>query len=299
MKQFLESNVAFDEGGTSYVYRVKSHLPNPKYLCLKVLKNYIRKKADSDDDDDDESGNEEKSDKKEEEPEINMELARSILKEYEILNNLNHPNIIKIYGFYFGDMKYGPAILLEYCSKNLLKAIKKMNKIDLISVIFQICSVMKYIHEKGIIHRDIKMQNILINLKCQVKICDFGIAKILDSTQESSSTSFKGTRQFMAPEFFQPRIFITNKVDVYAFGVVMFFILTNGCMPQYTGLLSYKGLQFPNSINKLSRTIIESCLSQQPEERPSFHDICKIITDNHFKLIDGIDDDIANYEILF
>lgn len=62
---------------------------------------------------------------KKEEAEIDIEKVRQLFNESELLNQLNHPNIVKIYGFYFGDKTHSVAILLEYCKYNLETAIKK------------------------------------------------------------------------------------------------------------------------------------------------------------------------------
>lgn len=178
-----------DSGATSTVYKVKNIFTNKGFLCLKVLSNAIignneqqtstkdkvQVNAWNDDDYDDFSEKEE-----EEKNELNMEAIKSLFVEYDLLNSLDHPNIIKVHGFFFGDKKYNPSILLDYCKYNLETAIKLLTDADLIGVVYEICSAMKYVHSKKIIHRDLKMKNILINSKKHVCICDFGISKMMD-----------------------------------------------------------------------------------------------------------------------
>lgn len=139
---------------------------------------------------------------KEEEIEIDFNKVRNLYAEYEFLFNKKHPNIVKTCGFYFGDKTYNPAILLEYCKFNLEKAIKELEDFELIGIIYEICSAMKYVHDNNIIHRDFKMSNILVNIKKHVKICDFGIAKSMDLTTYTSMAHGIGTFAFMAPELF-------------------------------------------------------------------------------------------------
>lgn len=90
IKQLLESNPPFDYGATSDVYKVTNTIENKGFLCLKIMKLYLFKNStqkDEEEEDDD--------DNKSEEIEINSDLSQSLYKEYEIVNNLNHPNIVK------------------------------------------------------------------------------------------------------------------------------------------------------------------------------------------------------------
>ena len=219
-----------------------------------------------------------------------MEAIKSLFVEYDLLNSLDHPNIIKVHGFFFGDKKYNPSILLDYCKYNLETAIKLLTDADLIGVVYEICSAMKYVHSKKIIHRDLKMKNILINSKKHVCICDFGISKMMDITTLTSMTHGVGTFAFMAPELFKKKGNYTEKVDVYAFGVILYFILTKGEYPEYNQ--NYDQVIIPKSINKLSATIIKKCWATAPEKRPSFSSILKTIVDNNFILIKGIDKEV-------
>lgn len=287
-------------GATSTVYKVRNIFTQKGFLCLKILNNAVvsqgnenetkkaKKKTFWEDVDDDDFG----KDEEEEEIEINVDLIRQLYLEYEILNNLQHPNIIKVYGFYYGDRKHNPAILLEYCKTNLENVINLLDDADLIGIIYEICSAMKYVHSKKIIHRDLKMKNILINSKKHVNICDFGISKVMDVTTLTSMTHGVGTFAFMAPEIFKKNVKYTEKVDVYAFGVILYFILTKGDYPEYNGSGNYELLTLPRSINELSSKIIKRCWSSFPENRPSFADILKKIVDKNFALINGIEKEV-------
>lgn len=299
--QLLSSKLLLGSGATSTVYRVKNLLTNKGFLCLKVLKSEAFRRLNQpqpqeseerniwNEEEEEEAGTHQNEDS---ESQINFDIVYKLYSEYEILNNLKNPNIVKVYGFFLGDQTRNPAILLEYCKFNLENVIRNLNDIDLIGIIYEICYAMKYVHEKNIIHRDLKMKNILINLKKHVKICDFGISKVVDLTTLTSLTSGVGTFAFMAPEIFQQHSRYTVKVDVYAFGVVMYYILTKGQFPEYTGIGSYANLNLPSSINKLSKSIIKKCWSLSPDERPSFSNILDMIVENNFMLINGIEENI-------
>lgn len=305
IEEMLKKKSTLGKGATSTVIKVLNNFTNKGFLCLKILNSELFRKSTNQkaikneddlddfgvDDDDDNFGEEEK----EEEIEIDVDIIKQLYNEYELLLSFDHPNIVKVYGFYFGDKTHNPAILLEYCKYNLEETMKKkITDADIIGFIFEICSAMKYVHKKKIIHRDLKMKNILINSNKHVKICDFGIAKVTDLTTYTSLTKGIGTLAFMAPELFNQNEQYNEKVDVYAFGVVMYFMLTRGMHPNFTGIGEYQKLELPNSINQLSQSIIKKCWSKSPNERPSFKEIKKQIIESEFKLIDGVDAEIPN-----
>ena len=93
----------------------------------------------------------------------------------------------------------------------------------------------------------------------------------------------------MAPEMRNLNNSYDEKVDVYSFGVLMYFILTKGKYPKSEILEKEK---FPSEINKLSQKIIKSCWAYNPQKRPSFDEIRKMIVDNYYLLINGIEKQI-------
>lgn len=189
-------------------------------------------------------------------------------------------------------MRLNPAILLEYCKCNLEKAIQYLDDIDLVGIIYEICNAMMYIHKMKIIHRDLKTTNILIDKNKHVKICDFGISKMMNGTSTTSFTHGVGTFLYMAPELFQPDSICDKKIDVYAFGVVVYFILTKGKYPNNCGTGNLDKAKIPKYINKVSMSLIKNCWYHSPEKRPSFRQIIKFIIKNNFLLINGIEDKI-------
>lgn len=275
LRKLLKTKKIIGKGATSTVYRVINILPiDKKYLSLKILNDDGLKILNS------------------EKTEINLNACQTLLSEYEKLKKLDHPNIIKVYGFYFGDVKNNPAILLEYCIHNLKDAINdNIEDYLLVGFIYEICLAMKYMHKRKMIHHDLKMENILINSENHVKICDFGLSKLMDVETLNSSSRACGTFPLMAPELFSGRY--NEKVDVYAFGYVMHFIVTKGTPPSFIVKNNHwkLGIHY-DLINKLSLKIIERCISMSPSNRPSFDELLNIIVKNNFMLIDGIRDKI-------
>ncbi|KAK8882130.1 Serine/threonine-protein kinase 36 [Tritrichomonas musculus] len=150
--------------------------------------------------------------------EIDGKKLRHFMMEYEILNHLHHPNIIRAFGISLDSDSCSPSILLEFCPQDLHSLIKErsVSNIQLAFIIHQIIEGMKYVHSCRIIHRDIKPSNILITEDGIIKICDFGISK------QSQTSIFGGTQKFMAPELIDEHDNYDEKVDVYSFGVLLF-----------------------------------------------------------------------------
>ena len=88
-----------------------------------------------------------------------------LLQEYEILVLLNHRNIIRTFGFCFGDENHSPSILLQFCPNNLKDVAKDMEDFEKVCAIYEICNGMNTVHEANLIHRDLKPENILIDEK--------------------------------------------------------------------------------------------------------------------------------------
>lgn len=301
INQLLTRKTFIGEGATSTVFKVNNCFAHKGFLVLKILKAVLFRKNDSTkatDEIDKSVWKEEEEElneaKEEEDYEIDYEKVKNLLLEYEILFQFRHPNIIKTYGFYYGDKTHNPAILLEYCKFNLEKVIKikALEDFELVGVIYEICSAMKYVHAHKIIHRDLKMSNIIVNLQKHVKICDFGIAKSIDLTTLTSMTHGVGTLLFMAPELLNEGSKYNEKVDIYSFGVIMYFVITKGELPKYNKE-GYESFKISKKVNNLSQKIIKACWSTDPDQRPSFDMILQEIVKNNFMLINGIESKIT------
>ena len=214
--------------------------------------------------------------------------------EFELLNQLDHPNVIKTFGFCYGDSTHPPSILLEFCPCNLSYFIKKkrINDVDLVRIIFEICNAMKYIHKIGIIHRDLKPENILLDSNKRVKLSDFGISKLISPEFQTgtSYTSGVGTLPYMAPELLKNNGKYNEKVDVYAFGVVLYFVLNDGKLPNINIIDVGTGQKanIPKSVNEVSKNLIYKCWSFKADDRPSFAQITDYIVKNKYQLLDGV-----------
>lgn len=226
--------------------------------------------------------------------EVTTDEIRHFLSEYEIMNMLDHPNILKTYGLFLNDSD-PPSILLELCETNVSELIKKgtFSSVSVLLCIYQIVEGMKYVHFRRVIHRDLKPTNILIDHDGVVKISDFGISKLM-STEEQSMTFGIGTLCYMAPEIIDGDDKYDEKVDVYSFGVLIFFILSGGELPKIklSEILRGKKAEIPSNFTDFARSLINECWSFEPENRPSFNEILDKLEENDYKLINLMESEI-------
>ena len=165
---------------------------------------------------------------------INSENMKKIMYETNLMQKLNHPNITKILEM-FEDDKY-ILIIMEYINGgNLFSFVKKRRKLSekIAKFLFrQIILGIKHIHSKNIVHRDIKLENILIDLNNRVKICDFGIGVILHSEDELLYDQC-GTPMYMAPEIIlcsKKKGYKGFPVDIWSSGIAL-YIMLSGTLP--------------------------------------------------------------------
>ena len=256
-------------GATSEVFGVA----RKETLALKQLEIELCRKINDDEEE-------------EEEIELDIDLLKRFLLEYQVVNVLQHPNIVKTFGFCFGDATHGPSILLEFCPSNLKKKVKKLNNEERARVLSELASAMEKVHSAGIIHRDLKLENILLDKENHVKLSDFGLCTLIDSGNDTvSRTQSVGTLSYMAPELIQGRKDYDEKVDVYAFGVVVFLVLTKGEEPRISIADVAAGRQaaIPDTVSDLGRRLIRKCWSYDAEDRPSFEEINEFL---HEKAVD-------------
>lgn len=168
-------------------------------------------------------------------PSLTRELTtcRRFVNEMEIISNLDHPNIVRI--LKTGSLKNLIYLVMEYLPENLKKRIQG-GKISPDSVSFhlqtikQVALALEYAHGKGIIHRDIKSENIMFRSDGVPVLVDFGLAKIADSLKKFTRSDMTvGTPDYMSPEQIQGMT-LDCRSDIYSLGVVFFEMLT-GTLP--------------------------------------------------------------------
>lgn len=153
-------------------------------------------------------------------------FVRKFQREASAASNLDHPNIVGIYDVGEDDGNY--YIVMEYVEGQTLKSLIKrrgsLTLLEVIDIMTQLTSGIEHAHEKGIIHRDIKPQNVLILDDGLVKIADFGIAQALNSNELTQTNSVMGSVHYLPPEQANG-LGSTYKSDIYSLGILMFELL--------------------------------------------------------------------------
>ena len=161
----------------------------------------------------------------------NEEFRRRFKNESKAIAVLSHPNIVKVYDVSYGDrLQY---IVMEYVEGITLKEYIQqqgvINHREAVFFVMQILRALQHAHDKGIVHRDIKPQNIMLLENGAIKVTDFGIARFSRSETRTMTDSTIGSVHYISPE--QARGDVTDdKADIYSVGV-MFYEMLTGKLP--------------------------------------------------------------------
>lgn len=157
----------------------------------------------------------------------NEEFRRRFKNESKAIAVLSHPNIVKVYDVSFGDrLQY---IVMEYIEGITLKEYIEQQKVinwkEAVHFTTQILRALQHAHDKGIVHRDVKPQNIILLQNGNIKVTDFGIARFSRGETRTMTESAIGSVHYISPE--QARGEITDdKADIYSVGVVLYEMIT-------------------------------------------------------------------------
>jgi serine/threonine protein kinase len=180
---------------------------------------------------------------------VNKTDKARFLQEAQAAAAINHANVCVIYEV--EEQGDAPFIAMEYVEGKTLREKIKDQRLEIkeaVDYAIQIASALQAAHGQGIIHRDIKTDNIMITTAGQVKIMDFGLAKIKGALRLTRSTSTLGTLAYMSPEQLEGRE-IDGRSDIFSFGVVLYEMLS--------GQLPFQG--------DYESTIIFAILNEEPE----------------------------------
>lgn len=202
-------------------------------------------------------------------------------KEAKLMIMLNHPNIVRFYDFHdsgnikFIDMEYVEGktlngLLMEYPSQNMPEVTVKV-------IALQLIDAMIYAHDMGVIHRDLKPQNIMFTFEGRIKIMDFGIAETLrNSVSRLRHTTSSGTLFYMSPEQVEGDL-IGKESDIYSFGATLYELLS-GNPPFYKGEIIYqilnKQITEIKDVSLVMNIFLKKCLAKKIEDRfKSFYEV--------------------------
>lgn len=202
------------EGNTSKVYLAKNLKDPSKVVALKLLREeFLQRDKDS---------------------------IKSVESEIQILQGLKHSNIIQILGYGSDGKVVKPSgreinnlvyILLEFVTGGLLfdvcQTLGGMGENGGRFFLNQMCDVLEYMHGKGVVHRDLKLENILVDDNMNLKVADFGFATF---RKIHNLKSYRGTMTYMAPEIKEGKTYDGVQIDMFSTGVIL-FIIVQGIFP--------------------------------------------------------------------
>ncbi|XP_058087656.1 serine/threonine/tyrosine-protein kinase HT1-like [Magnolia sinica] len=222
----------------------------------------------------------------EEDPVLAVFLERQFTSEVALLFHLKHPNIIT----FVAACKKPPVfcIITEYLAGGSLRQYLHRQEphslpLDLVlKLALDIARGMHYLHSQGILHRDLKSENLLLGEDMCVKVADFGISCL--ESQCGSREGITGTYRWMAPEMIKEKHH-TRKVDVYSFGIVLWELLTalipfHDMTPEQAAFaVSQKNARppLPTACPLAFSHLISQCWSTNPDKRPQFEEIVSVL----------------------
>ena len=206
-----------------------------------------------------------------------QEILSRFRREAQAAGRLTHPNIVSVYEYgEDGDVAF---IAMEYIVgielKERFDKTFKFQINDSVKIMTQLLDALEYSHSRGVVHRDIKPSNILITKDGQVKIADFGIAKI-ESSELTQVGTVLGTPSYMSPEQFMG-LAVDHRSDIYSAGVILYQFLT-GERP-FTGsnmtIIMHKVLNQPPvsprtlnpDLSEALQKVVEKAIAKRPEDR--------------------------------
>ncbi len=194
------------------------------------------------------------------------EIVRRFERESMVIAKLNHPNIVHVIDKGKAGNRY--YFVMEYVDGTSLREVIEHGTIPLetkLDMIVQVCKALDYAHKNGVIHRDIKPTNILIDRQGNPRVADFGIAQIVGTPEGevTSSDVIMGTLAYMSPEQKISSTNVDQTTDIYAMGIILYEILT-GKKPM--GRFKMPS-ELNENINSAFDDIVMRCLAQEPTER--------------------------------
>lgn len=216
---------------------------------------------------------------------MNTRCKEDALNEVRFLSKLEHPNIVKYYDSFIEEEHL--YIVMEYCEGGDLSKFLRSHqdchlKEELVwKYIIQMCQGLSFIHQKKILHRDIKAMNIFISSDDQIRIGDLGVAKALQNHHSLSRTTV-GTPLYMSPEICEERSY-NEKSDIWALGCVIYEICAFKHpfeAKTFTSLVgkivSGQYAPIPSIYSKELAALVDACLQKSGINRPAAEDILKM-----------------------
>ncbi|KAF8168726.1 kinase-like domain-containing protein [Pholiota molesta] len=218
----------------------------------------------------------------------NPEVQRRFQREVSIWRELNNPNIVPLYGvIYIGEDLYQVTPWMD--NGTAVTYVKKFPTADRLKLLIEVASGLRYLHQRGIVHGDLRGANVLISKDGTALLSDFGLSKFLEDCGKGMTTTNNINPRWFAPELLQQHGHVSTHSDVWSFGMVCLELLSgevpfssiprdiavlreldNGKLPKHPGRSATA-----QGLSDEIWALLQKCWQRKPESRPSIEEIKK------------------------
>ncbi|KAH9472680.1 hypothetical protein Pst134EA_003284 [Puccinia striiformis f. sp. tritici] len=192
---------------------------------------------------------------------------------------LHHPNVVQLYEVIATE--HSIWLITELCSGgelfDYLVEKTRFTEFEARRLFGQICLGLGYVHGRGVVHRDIKLENVLLDERCNPKLADFGFGREFEPRKLLDT--FCGTTGYAAPEMLAGKKYLGEEVDIWSLGIILYALLT-GSLPfddddedVMKSMIIAGYFEMPNFLSNEACNLIQSILQQDPKARPSIEKI--------------------------
>jgi serine/threonine protein kinase len=217
-----------------------------------------------------------------------VEDMGDITREIEIMQDISHPNVINLFEIFDEPKKMNLVMELVTGGELFDRIVAKgsYSEKDAAQCLKELCSALKYLHEKKIVHRDLKPENLLYDSPAEdakIKVADFGLARVV--TGKDMMKTACGTPGYVAPEILKNQGYDSGAVDMWSTGVILYILLC-GFPPFYEEELPalfdqilHARYDFPSpwwdSISKEAKSLVQALLTLDPKKRMTADEVLK------------------------
>ncbi|CAH8470824.1 unnamed protein product [Heterobilharzia americana] len=204
---------------------------------------------------------------------LSPENLKKVYRESDILKELHHSNIVKLYQVM--ETQRLLCMVMEYVSNGeLFATYGRFSEVDARVKFLDVLSAVDYIHSCGIVHRDLKAENILLDSEMNIKLVDFSFGTYFSSSDQLLST-WCGSPPYAAPEIFLGEPYIGVKADIWSLGVILYVMVCGALpfdaqsLPHLKNQVLSASFRVPYWLSMSCEQVIRSMLSREPSERPT------------------------------